>query len=175
MANDDVARTQRELGEAFGVTDAAVRGWIRDKRWSLKKKPPWRIDRVRAWRRRWFGKHAPDDVADDLDRKLKHGKLAKLDAEVSKIRGDNVPREVFELAVTGLAELFVRSLVNLESALPQQLAGKTAPECAEVLAFHLDGVRAQLVGLADDEKQMADGNGRPKRRPGKPRGDRRVE
>lgn len=54
-SGERIARTQRELGEALGVSKTAVQKWLKRTDWPFAA-PPWPVEKVDAWRQGFFRK-----------------------------------------------------------------------------------------------------------------------
>lgn len=163
------AKTQKALADAFGITEAAVRKWLKDARWPFAARGPWKVADVRRWRRVALRNEAERS---GVERDLKETKLQLQRLELSQRSGLVVDRQVHVDALLAIGETFIRALNELEQALPMKLASLDPPQIEEILADAFDNARRQIVAERDQKLAAAEGRKTRKARPGRPRSAR---
>lgn len=173
------AKTIRGLARKCGVSDAAVRKWLKRPDWPLARKPPWsdaQIEKIADWRQTLQDNRASpsaDQVSLDdgvemshLQAKALYERERALEKQLKRemLARTLIHRDTLDGALGGVARLFVDALQELELTLPERLAGKTAGQIANDLARIFDATRKRIVERGEFDlmriTDLAKGNGK---------------
>ncbi len=145
----------RDFARRVGVSDAALRGYLKRDDFPCRRSPPWQladVGKVAAWRQ-----GLQEDRASDQPKTAQAGQVtvaAKLEtmlftrAKRKRLVGQLVDRAILESAVDAFEQLLARSFDELERSLPANLAGKDPASIEQTLHDRFIVLRHNLANTS---------------------------
>ncbi len=142
-----LARSQRELAAAVGLSQPAILKWIRHEAWPFPATGPWDVKKVQAWAAGLQEDRAKPitGAGEKINQAWKLEKTLHERVKRKQREGQLVDRSLLDRALEAVTKSYVDALGELERALPLQIAGLDPGQVERIVRDRVRGIREQLA------------------------------